>query len=819
MTLRRLPAVVVAISVALLDLTVTLLALGWYGQPKDGFDLSRIRSCLEAPYDIRTSLLDLFLLCILRISIILGGVLGVVYNTTVGVERAKKSQLAVICLVMLLWAFSPTKILALDEFEGNLRNVGCWISIAWNVVASVGLVVVWKFVICNVKADPSTITAEDTTPLVEAEAAANNQTSATSESDKKKVEIPPLNRETFAHVGRLLQYCKAEWMWYLLGFIFLFVYSGARIFIPYYTGQVIANIVVTKSYAELLKCVFIMGGLSLVSAIFGGARGGCFQYAIAKVNREVRCGLFRSLVRQEIGFYDATKTGEVTSRLTADCQTMSDSVALNVNVFLRNVVMLVGALAFMFKLSWQLSLITFIAIPVIGLVSKLYGAYYDRLSEDTQTSLAKANEVADEVLSSMRTVRSFANEMNEADRYSSFLNVTLDIAKKKAWAYVGYIWTNEIFDSAILVAVLWYGGHLVLSGRMTAEGLISFLLYQLQLGENLYSIGYVWTGLMQSVGASRKVLEYIDRPPEIKNDGKLVPATLDATIEFKDVCFSYPSRPDTQVLNNMSFAVKAGETVALVGPSGGGKSSCVSLLEHFYEPTSGDILLGGVSIREYAHKFLHTKIALVGQEPVLYARSVRENIAYALDAVDDEDVKRVATMANAHTFVTETKDGYETQVGEKGVQMSGGQKQRIAIARALIRKPAVLLLDEATSALDSESEHQVQQAIYQNLQGHTVLLIAHRLSTVERADRIIVINKGRVEQMGTHKELLRQDGIYRNLVQRQLIGSSVIEEPYDSSGPPSRPDTLDFESGRSSEVAFRSPLGSSVGSAQSTPTE
>jgi hypothetical protein len=285
MGMRRLSAVNVAISLALLDLVMTLLAFGWYGQPEDHFDMSRIRGCLEAPYDFRTSLFDLFLLSVLRVSILLGGVLGVLRNAAVGVERAKSVQLAVICLVMLMWAFSPTKLLGLAEIDANMRNIGCWISLIWNVVASVGLVFVWKFVVCGlqVKGSNAVNAAKETVPLFASVSTKNGHVpSDNAKDERKKVELPKLHKETFAHIGRLLQYCKAEWVWYSLGFVFLFVCSAgtflifchwntgliawntARISIPYYTGQAIANIVVTKSYSELLKCVFIVAGLSVI---------------------------------------------------------------------------------------------------------------------------------------------------------------------------------------------------------------------------------------------------------------------------------------------------------------------------------------------------------------------------------------------------------------------------------------------------------------------------------------------------------------------------------------------------------------------------
>ncbi|VDM64588.1 unnamed protein product [Angiostrongylus costaricensis] len=540
-----------------------------------------------------------------------------------------------------------------------------------------------------------------------------------------------------------------------------------RVFIPYYTGEVVSAVFGEQaSYERLYQTVVIMALL----AVFGGLRGGSFTYAHATIDRQIRNDLFRAVTKQEIGFFDANKTGEICSRLTADCQTMSNTLSLYMNVLTRNLTMLFGSLIFMTTLSWRLSMITLITVPIIFLVNKIFGVWYDKLSEETQNSVAKANDVAEEVLSAIRTVKSFACERYEGQRFLEYLNDTLTIATRKVFVVIGLIWTNELLQMATLTVVLWYGGHLVIQGKIASGLLVSFLLYQFQLGENLRELGEVWNGLMQAVGASRKVFEFVDRVPKVNNYGKYAPKKIAGRIEFKNVKFSYPIRPDLPIMQDLTFTVEPGQVVALVGPSGGGKSSCIAMLEHFYEPSGGQVLLDGVPIREYDHKYLHTKIALVGQEPVLYARSVTENIGYGLDSYSEDQVQTSAKLANAHSFIMDTTDGYNTNVGEKGCQMSGGQKQRIAIARAVVRDPVVLLLDEATSALDSESEHLVQEAISKNLKGRTVVIIAHRLSTIENADKIVVINHGYVEQMGTHKELISQDGIYKLLVQRQMMG-------------------------------------------------
>jgi len=286
---------------------------------------------------------------------------------------------------------------------------------------------------------------------------------------------------------------------------------------------------------------------------------------------------------------------------------------------------------------------------------------------------------------------------------------------------------------------------------------------------------------MSAAGASEKIFEYLDIKPDLQVAQTNEQNPIRGAIEFKSVQFAYPTRSDVPVLKDVSFTVRPGEVVALVGPSGSGKSSCVSLLERFYKPIRGEILVDGVSISAYNHKYIHQKIALVGQEPVLYARKIKDNIAYGLERSDytDEELNKLienaAKMANAHTFIIETPGQYDTECGERGTQLSGGQKQRIAIARALVRNPKILLLDEATSALDAQSEFLVQQAIHKNLKGHTVLVIAHRLSTIENADKIIVLDHGQIAEQGTHKELLRKNGLYARMVEKQMHGENDNE--------------------------------------------
>ena len=503
--------------------------------------------------------------------------------------------------------------------------------------------------------------------------------------------------------------------------------------------------------------------------MFGGIRTCFLSVAVARLNVRLRKLVFRSLIDQEIGFFDKVKTGDMLSRLSSDTTTMSDLISQNLNGFLWNLVKTIGTLAFILKLSWQLSLTCFIGAPIVFSVGKFYGDYYRRLSSKVQKCMADSNHVAEQALSTIRTVRSFANEDGEFTSYSVRLKDMLKFKIHQALMFTSYEWAVKIAELSMTVSMLSYGAHLVSTSQISSGDFISFVIYQLTLGSCLEGLTSVYTGLMNAAGASEKIFEYLDIKPSLQLRN-YEPTKLEGAIEFKNVSFTYPSRPDVQVLKNISFKVKPGEIVALVGPSGSGKSSCIALLERFYHPDRGDILVDNVPILEYNHKYIHKAIALVGQEPVLYAKKIRENIAYGLDEeeCEFEQIQRAAQLANAHNFIVQQPLQYETECGERGAQLSGGQKQRLAIARALIRDPGILLLDEATSALDAESEYLVQQAIHENLKGHTVVVVAHRLTTIEKADKILVLDHGQIVEQGTHADLLKQNGLYAQLVHKQL---------------------------------------------------
>ncbi|NXO91612.1 ABCB9 protein, partial [Certhia brachydactyla] len=738
-------------------------------------------------FNIFNSLLDIWGGCLYRSCVLLGAAIGVATNTAYGPRRLRASRtfIAVVCLLMGIYMM--VKLLLYSEVRKTIRDPWFWGLFAWTYVALAATFGLWQLLACV------TSSREALGPGSESRAEVEESCDGGTPRDKREEAAGPT-------IHKLLSYTKPDAFFLGIASFFLLVAALGETFLPYYTGLAIDGIVVQKSMDRFSTAVLVMSLLAIGSSFAAGIRGGVFTLIFARLNIRLRNCLFRSLVSQEMSFFDENRTGDVISRLTSDTTIVSDLVSQNINIFLRNVVKATGVIFFMFSLSWKLSLVTFMGFPIIMLVSDVYGKYYQKLSKDVQSALAKANNTAEETISAMKTVRSFANEETEANVYWQKLQQVYKLNKREAMAYTYYVWSSGLTLLVVQVSILYYGGHLVISGQMTSGNLISFIIYEFVLGDCMESIGSVYSGLMQGVGAAEKVFEFIDRQPTMVHDGSLAPDHVDGKVEFRNVTFSYRTRSATQVLQNVSFTLHPGKVTALVGPSGSGKSSCVNILENFYPLQDGQVLLDGRPINMYDHKYLHSVISLVSQEPVLFARSIADNISYGLTSASFESVVQAAQKANAHNFITELQDGYHTgthraagpgsctswqllgfiltlssfsdptEAGEKGAQLSGGQKQRVAIARALIRTPPILILDEATSALDAESEHAIQQAIYGDLQNHTVLVIAHRLSTVERAHNIIVLDKGRVVQQGSHKELMEEGGLYSKLVQRQILG-------------------------------------------------
>nr|XP_046274681.1 antigen peptide transporter 2a [Scatophagus argus] len=579
---------------------------------------------------------------------------------------------------------------------------------------------------------------------------------------------------------RVLYMYKPYYRLLLGGLVFLTLAVVCEMFIPFYTGRIIDILGSQYQANEFISAVLFMGLYSVGSSVCAGCRGGLLLCAISVFTCRVKVMLFGALTKQEVGFFETIKTGEITSRLSKDTTLMGRTVCLNVNVLLRTFIKTLGMIYFMMNLSWKLTFLVLLETPVTGLIQNIYDTHYQRLSLAVQDSMALASEVANEAVSGIRVIRSFNTEKHEARRYDDRLMAIHKLKTQRDTVRAVYLLARRLTGLGMQVFMLYYGRLFIQRGQMTTGKLVSFILYQSDLGDSIRTLTYIFSDMLNSVGAAGKVFEYLDRKPQVSTDGKLKPDQLTGHIDFRRLNFAYPLYPNKIVLQDFSLELKSGQMTALVGPSGQGKSTCVSLLERFYEPQDGEILLDNEPLKSYDHRFLHQKIAVVNQEPVLFSGSIRDNIAYGLPDCSLDEVQEAARKANAHSFIMQLDKGYDAEVGEGGSQLSKSERQRICIARALVRQPQVLILDEITSSLDAESERKVQQALA-GCPNQTLLVVAHRLKTIERADQIVVVGDGRVQERGTHQELMDSRGSYYRLREKLFAEGSSARTQTDAS--------------------------------------
>jgi ATP-binding cassette, subfamily B, bacterial len=525
------------------------------------------------------------------------------------------------------------------------------------------------------------------------------------------------------------------------------------------------------SDSSLIDSYFVtMIGIGLVIAIASPLRIYCINWLGERVVADLRAQVFAHLSRLGPAFFDANHSGEMMSRLTADTTQIKSVAGVAISSAARNLIMLVGAFMMMFVTSVKLSLLVLIAIPVIVLPIVGYGRSISKLSRRAQDTLGEASAYAAENLSAHRTMQAYVNEGAVSDRFALAVEKSFDAARDRMKARAMLTGVAVFLSVASIVGVLWFGAAAVISGEMTGGRLGQFVLYALFAAGALGEISEVWGELSQAAGATERLTELIATIPEIRSPEKPVPLPQPplGTIAFENATFAYPNRPKIHALDGVSFRVGRGETVALVGASGAGKSTVLSLLLRFYDPQTGSVRVDGVNLRDADLDAVRRRMALVPQDVALFADSVIENIAYGTPGATEADVRRAAIAAQADDFIRALPEGYKTKLGERGVTLSGGQRQRIAIARAVLKNAPILLLDEATSALDAESEGAVQRALEGLMANRTTLVIAHRLATVQKADRILVMDKGRIVESGTHAELVRKGGIYARLAELQF---------------------------------------------------
>jgi ATP-binding cassette subfamily B protein len=485
---------------------------------------------------------------------------------------------------------------------------------------------------------------------------------------------------------------------------------------------------------------------------------------------DLRSDVFAHLTRLSSAFFDAGRTGELVSRLTADTTQIKSAVGASVSIALRNLVLFFGGAAMMVVTSPRLSLFVLGAIPVIVLPLVGFGRAVRKRSRAAQDTLADASGYAGELIGAVRTLQAFTNEKLATTRFAAAVQQAYDAARGATMAR-GILTAIAIFlVFASVVLVLWVGAQDVLAQRITAGRLGQFVLYAVFAAGGLGELSQVWGEIAQASGAAERLFEILGIEPQIKAPPRpiVLPKPARGEVAFHDVRFAYPTRTDTSVLDGLSFAVKAGEKLALVGPSGAGKSTIFHLILRFYDPLSGSVTFDGVKLTDADPADLRSHMALVPQDAVVFAASVRENIRFGRPDASDSEIEKAAEAARAAEFITRMPQGYDTQVGERGIMLSGGQRQRIAIARAILREAPLLLLDEATSSLDAESETLVQQALKRLMLNRTSIVIAHRLATVQSCDRILVLDHGRIVEEGTHASLANAGGLYARLAKLQF---------------------------------------------------
>ena len=592
---------------------------------------------------------------------------------------------------------------------------------------------------------------------------------AAEESSKKK----RLTLASLKQLFKLYKYIKPYRGQFALGLLFLLGSALANLAFPKLLGQLVNDAQESDLVATLNETAALLLVALVIQAAFSYFRVVLFVNVSERSLAALRQAVYAHMIQLPMSFFSRKRVGELNSRISSDISLLQETFTTTLAEFLRQLIIIIGGIALLTMSSVKLTLFMLATFPPIVLIAVFFGKYIRNYSKKVQGEVAESNTIVEETLQGIQTVKAFANEWFEVARYNEKTNeVALTGIKggKYRAAFSSFIILG-IFGA--IIAVIWRGTMLIAAGEMLTGDLFSFVLYSVFIGGSVGGMADVYARLQKSVGATEDLLEILDEPAEPIQVAQKpnVQKHLKGRLAFDGVTFSYPSRPDSLVLQNINLEIAPGERVALVGASGAGKTTLANLLFRFYQPTSGRLLLDDQSILDFDLSAMRDQMALVPQDVLLFGGTIKENIAYGKPGATPDEIEAAAKKANALEFIQKFPEQFDTVVGERGIQLSGGQRQRIAIARAVLKDPAILVLDEATSALDSESERLVQEALDRLMESRTSIIIAHRLSTIKKADKIVVIDGGQIAEMGTHEALLKNDskGIYKNLYNLQEL--------------------------------------------------
>lgn len=583
-----------------------------------------------------------------------------------------------------------------------------------------------------------------------------------------------INKENIGKLKKLFTYLDPYKDKFLLGLFLLTISSFILMLFPLLSGKLIDIAQGGSFYIfdTINSIVYTLTGVVVLQSILAFSRVYLFSVVSEKSMASLRTDLYRHILSAPMTFFDENRTGELMSRISSDVTTLQGTFTTTLAELIRQVITLVVGIGLILFLAPKLTIFMLAIFPIMIIVAMIFGRLIRKQTYKTQEELAKSNVIVEETIQGINVVKSFTGELFELNRYKNSLRKTVTTAIKAAVYRAGFVSFVIPTIFGVLTAVMWYGAVLLQKGELEVGTLLSFVLIMGFVGGSIAGLGGIFTQIQTAIGASERILDIMKGKVEegIYSEEEIEPIT--GVVSFKSVEFTYPTRPAMKVLDQMSFELGKGEKIALVGKSGAGKSTIAQILQNFYQINDGQVLVDGVPTNEVGLKRLRSNIGIVPQEVMLFGGTIRENILYGKPAATDEEIKVACEQANAWQFVDSFPEKLDTIVGERGVKLSGGQKQRIAIARAILKNPTILILDEATSSLDAESEHLVQQALENLMVGRTTLIIAHRLTTIRNADKIMILKDGKIVESGTHEELLSiAKGNYSNLIKLQTEGA------------------------------------------------